>query len=67
MVKEMMELLNEIESLLVLHETDNAHDKQCNDMALNHLKIAYEWQKRKIKKPSDTNAIKNVRCSVFGR
>ncbi|WP_062532347.1 hypothetical protein [Jeotgalibaca dankookensis] len=67
MVKEMMDLLNEIESLLVLDETDNAHDKQCNDMALNHLKIAHEWQKRKIKKPPDTNTFKDVRCSVFGR
>lgn len=36
-----------------LSASDNVHDRQCNDMALNHLKIALEWQKRKFKKPPD--------------
>lgn len=51
MTEEIRTVLSDIESLL--GDSDNKHDKQCNDMALNHMKIALEWQKRKIKKPPD--------------
>lgn len=51
MVGQIKKVLDEIEMLL--SESDNSNDKQCNDMTLNHLIIAREWQKRKIKKPPD--------------
>lgn len=49
MVEEIRKVLAEIEQLLC--EADNTNDRQCNDMTLNHLIIAMEWQKRKMKKP----------------
>lgn len=51
MVEEMKKILANIERRL--SEADNSNDKQCNDMAYQHLLIALEWQKRKIKKPPD--------------
>lgn len=54
MVEEIKTVLTEIEMLL--SESDNSNDNQCNDMTLNHLIIAREWQKRKIKKPPDKSS-----------
>lgn len=51
MTEEIREVLLAIEQSLT--EADNRNDQQCNDMTLNYLKIAHEWQKRKIKKPPD--------------
>lgn len=51
MLEEIRSLLQQIEEQL--SEVDNQNDLLCNDMTLNHLKIANEWQKRKAKKPPD--------------
>ena len=50
MIEEIREVLLAIEQSLT--EADNRNDQQCNDMTLNHLKIANNWQKRKITKPN---------------
>lgn len=51
MIEEIREVLLAIEQSLT--EADNRNDQQCNDMTLNHLKIANNWQKLKVKKPPD--------------
>lgn len=51
MIEEIREVLLAIEQNLT--EADNSNDRQCNDMTLNHLKIANNWQKLKVKKPPD--------------
>ena len=62
MVSEIKAVLTEIEMLL--SESDNHHDAQCNDMTLNQLRIALEWQKRKIKKPPDKSSQIDV-CALM--
>lgn len=49
MIEKIRKAMQEIESCLT-EEADNANDAQCDDMTLNHLMIAKEWQKRKVKK-----------------
>lgn len=62
LVEEIKAVLTEIEMLL--SESDNSNDNQCNDMTLNHLIIAREWQKRKIKKPPDKSSQIDV-CALM--
>ena len=62
LVEEIKTVLTEIEMLL--SESDNSNDNQCNDMTLNHLQIALEWQKRKIKKPPDKSSQIDV-CALM--
>lgn len=57
MVGKIRNVLSNIERLI--WNSDNAHDQQCDDMTLNHLLIALEWQKRKLKKPPDENNLLN--------
>lgn len=62
MIEDIKTELNQIERNL--SESDNSHDKQCNDMTLNFLKIAHEWQKLRIKKPPDCSCRGNCSCSA---